>query len=310
MMNVNISSEIVLKLYSSCCRELIINNIKFDIKGVSTFNEPIRNTIVFINIYSKENIDKINNLSECFIILKKEYADKIETNNNIYVFCDNPRYEYANIMNIILSLSKKQENKLFEVNGSYICENTKIHDSVLIEPGCYIGNNVEIGPNSIIMTGAKIRDNVIIGNSCIIRENSVVGGFGFGFEHDESGNNYRIPHIGGVLIKDNVEIGALTTVCSGTIEPTVIEEYTKIDDHVHIAHNCKIGRNSMVTACAEVSGSVKVGENCWIAPNSCIRDQLVIGDRTTVGLGAVVTKSIEKDNIVVGNPARSIVENK
>lgn len=196
------------------------------------------------------------------------------------------------------------------INGSYIAEDSIIHESVVIEPTCYIGSNVTIGKNTIIMAGAKIKENVIIGENCIIRENCVIGGFGFGFEKDQDGINYRIPHIGGVIIEDNVEIGAITTVCSGTINPTIVKKHAKIDDHVHIAHNCVIGENCIVTACAEISGSCIVGKNTWFAPNTSVINGITIGDNVTIGMGSVINKSVKNNEVMVGAPAEPLAEAK
>ena len=263
----------------------ILVKIDFDIQGVSTLNDIKENTIIFINKYKEEFIDKINNMKNMFILLREEYKDCISYNENVYVFVKNPRFEYARLIDFILS--KEEENyKIESVNGSYITSSAHIDSSVKIEPGAFIGPNVTIGKGTKILSGAKIKANVKIGKNCIIRENCVIGGYGFGFEKDYEGKNFRIPHIGGVIIGNNVEIGAITTVCSGTINPTIIEDYAKIDDHVHIAHNVVIGENSIVTACAEVSGSCIIGKNTWLAPNTSIINGIKIGENVTIGMGA------------------------
>ena len=154
-----------------------------------------------------------------------------------------------------------------------------------------IGNNVSIEEGTIIKSGVKIGDNVSIGKNCYIRENSVIGGEGFGIEKDELGNNFRIPHIGGVVIKDNVEVGALTTVCSGTIEPTLVEEYVKIDDHVHIAHNVKLRKGCRVVAGSVIGGSTEIGENSTIGINSSVKNGINLGKNITLGMATIITVS-------------------
>ncbi|MGS0972984.1 MAG: DapH/DapD/GlmU-related protein [Candidatus Izemoplasmataceae bacterium] len=160
----------------------------------------------------------------------------------------------------------------------------------------YIAGNGFLGDNVIVKQGAKILENTHIGDNSIIRENSVIGGHGFGVEKDEEGNNLKIPHFGGVIIGDNVEIGALNTVVSGTINPTVVEDYVKVDDYVHIAHNCKIGKNSIITAGVIFSGSVKIGENVWVGSNSTIKNSISINDDNLIGIGTVITKDICDNN--------------
>lgn len=285
----------------------VIENESIEINGVSTIDNINENTIIFLKKYDDNLLKIVNNIKNCFIILKKEYKGKIEEKQNTYVFVENPRYEYARVIDFALKNEDKNNKKNIElVNGSYISTDSTIDESVIIEPTCYIGSNVKIGKNTIIMAGAKIKDNVTIGENCIIRENCVVGGFGFGFEKDENGINYRIPHIGGVVIEDNVEIGAITTICSGTIKPTIIKKHAKIDDHVHIAHNCVIGENCIVTACAEISGSCVVGKNSWFAPNTSVINGITIGENVTIGMGAVINKSVQDNAIMVGSPAESL----
>lgn len=283
-------------------------NCDIEIQGISTLNDFKENTIIFINKYNDELIEKINNMNNLFILLKEEYKDKIKLNNNAYVFVKNPRYEYARLVDFIVS--GEEDYKYKEVFGSYIAENSHIDPSVKIEPGVFIGPNVTIGKGTKILSGAKIKGNVKIGENCIIRENCVIGGYGFGFDKDYEGKNFRLPHLGGVLIGNNVEVGAITTVCSGTINPTIIEDYAKVDDHVHVAHNVVIGENSIVTACAEISGSCIIGKNSWIAPNTSIINGIKIGENVTIGMGAVVTKPVEDNKIMVGAPAETLEDAK
>jgi UDP-3-O-[3-hydroxymyristoyl] glucosamine N-acyltransferase len=115
-----------------------------------------------------------------------------------------------------------------------------------------------------------------------------------------------LPHLGGVVLGDDVEVGSLTTVCRGTLADTILRDGCKIDDHVHIAHNIDVGEDAFVIACAEVSGGVKIGRRAWIAPNASILNQLSVGDDSVVGLGAVVVRSVPDGAVVVGNPAKPI----
>lgn len=140
----------------------------------------------------------------------------------------------------------------------------------------------------------------------MILSHSVIGEDGFGVETDDAGNLFNIPHIGGVEIGANVQIGSLNSIASGTIQPTVIADYTKTDNLVHIAHNVHIGKNCQITACAEISGSVIIGDRVWLAPNASVMQKITIGDGALVGLGAAVTKSVAPNNVVAGNPAKFI----
>jgi UDP-3-O-[3-hydroxymyristoyl] glucosamine N-acyltransferase len=107
-----------------------------------------------------------------------------------------------------------------------------------------------------------------------------------------------------VVIGDWVEIGALSTVSSGTIDPTRIASFTKLDDHVHIAHNCQVGSNTIITAGAVVAGSVIIGDGAWLGPNCTITDGVTIGEGAFIGIGAVVLQDCQPHGVYSGNPAR------
>lgn len=193
-----------------------------------------------------------------------------------------------------------------------VAETARVHPTARIDPSASIGEFTVIRENVVIGAGTEIRDhvvigrNVTIGDSTLVKSHAVIGEEGFGIEKDASGNNFRIPHLGSVRIGNSVEVGCFTTVCSGTISPTVIGDYSKIDDHVHISHNCRLGRNVIVTACAEVSGSVVLDDEVWLGPNSSIIQGVTLGKGALLGIGAVALKSIAADEVRVGNPARQI----
>ncbi len=148
-----------------------------------------------------------------------------------------------------------------------------------------------------------------IGRNCIIKSGAVIGEIGFGYSVNESGENFRIPHFGSVVIGDNVEIGGANTTIErgGTIEDTIIEKGVKIDDLCQISHNAHIGENTKIITNTSIYGSVKVGKNCYIS-TSIIRNQLTIGDNVVVGMGSVVLKDVGDNLIAYGNPATEKVE--
>lgn len=277
----------------------------FNIYNASTLNNPKDNTIIFLKKDNEELLKKLKNIKNSILIINDKLdAQKLEE-CNLIIYDENPRLKYAQLLTEILKENKKEYKSFFK-DGYYFGENVEIGENVIIEPFVKIGSNVEIGDNTIIKAGAVIGDNVKIGNDCYIRENCVIGGEGFGLEKDNLGRNFRIPHIGGVVIKDNVEIGALNTVCSGTIEPTIIENYVKTDDHIHIGHNDYIGNNTIITAGVTISGSVKIGSNCWIAPNTVIKNGLEIGNNVILGMSARVLDNIENNQILTNEKADTL----
>jgi UDP-3-O-[3-hydroxymyristoyl] glucosamine N-acyltransferase len=156
------------------------------------------------------------------------------------------------------------------------------------------------------MDHVKIGPNVRIGAGCKIKSGTVIGEPGFGIEKDEEGDNFRIPHIGGVRIGDSVEIGSLNTICSGTLEPTRVGDLVKTDDHVHIAHNVQIGRNCIITACAEMSGRVVLENDVWLGPNCSIKEGVRIGAGALIGIATLVVKDCEPTGVYAGAPARRL----
>jgi UDP-3-O-[3-hydroxymyristoyl] glucosamine N-acyltransferase len=180
----------------------------------------------------------------------------------------------------------------------------QIHPTARVAPGSTLGRGVVVGADTVIGYNVRIADGVRIGSHCYIKSGAVIGEDGFGFERDADGTPLRMLHLGGVILGDRVEIGSLTTVCQGTLAPTILEDDVKVDDHVHIAHNCWIKKKTLVTACSELSGGVTVGEQSLIGPNTSVLENVHIADRVLVGVGAVVLRNVLPGATVVGNPAR------
>ena len=157
-----------------------------------------------------------------------------------------------------------------------------------------------------IHPSVHIPDWVKLGINVTIHENCTIGTEGFGFVKDEDGKWLHIPHSGGLVIGDNVEIFAGTNIDRGTVNNTVIGKGTKIDHHCHIGHNVQIGENCVITAKVVIGGSTQIGNNVWIGPNSTILNKISIGDDVYIGSQTNVIKSVKSGDVVVGNPARII----
>lgn len=158
---------------------------------------------------------------------------------------------------------------------------------------------IEIGENTVLAGEAvKFGERVVIGPNCSI------GQAGFGYEELEDGSWRRKPHPYGVVIGDDVEIGANTTIARGRHRDTVIGAGTKIDDHVFIAHNVHIGRNCLIIANAGIAGTVEIGEGVIVGLGVQIRDHVKVGARALLGAGAVVVSDVPASAVMVGNPAK------
>ncbi|WP_027414690.1 DapH/DapD/GlmU-related protein [Aneurinibacillus terranovensis] len=182
----------------------------------------------------------------------------------------------------------------------------QIHPSVKVGQYTVIGRNVIIDEGTVIDHYVVIGDGVQIGRNCRIKSGAIIGEDGFGFERDDVGQPMRIKHLGSVKIGNCVEVGSLTTVCKGTIEDTIIEDYAKIDDHNHIGHNVTVKKNAIVTAGCIFSGGTVIGKGAWVGINALTKQNVKIGDHALIGMGSVVLKDVETGAKVVGNPARML----
>ncbi len=155
-----------------------------------------------------------------------------------------------------------------------------------------IGRNVVIGDSCIIADNVTLLDGVTLGDRVSVGPGCVIGTDGFGYEPRADGTYVKFPHIGTVVIGDDVDIGGNTVIDRGTLGATVIESGVKIDNLVHISHNVRVGRNSLIIANAMVAGGVNIGEGSWIGPSSNILDRTSVGKKSFIGMGVSVIKSI------------------
>lgn len=181
-----------------------------------------------------------------------------------------------------------------------------VHPSARIERGAILENGTVIGEGTRIGSLAVVKTGTRIGRFCEIKSGAVIGESGYGPERDAENRPLMMIHVGGVLIGDHVHVGSLSTVARGALGDTVIEDHAKIDDHCHVSHNCRVGAGAMLTACVEVSGSVRVGRDAWLSPRCVVLQKLVIGDGAFVGIGSVVTRDVAPGARVFGNPARPL----
>ena len=184
-----------------------------------------------------------------------------------------------------------------------------IHPEAYIGPLCYVGR-ASVGQGSVLHGRVFVHDGTRIGRHVVIHAGTVIGADGFGYQRNEQGELEKFPHVGGVRIEDEVEIGANTCIDRGTLGDTVLQRGARIDNLVHIAHNVVVGRHAAVIAHAMIGGSTTIGEGAWISPSACVRDGLSIGARAMVGLGALVVKDVPEGETVMGVPARPAPEYK
>ena len=269
------------------------------ISGASSILAPRDNTVVFVADKMRDMIGNLANASGCLVYVLNgiEVADDICCKHMI-VYSDNPRRDFGRFLEENNAESHGKTTYRDEFH-SVISNDSLIGNNVTIFPGCYIENDVKIGEGSIIHSGVRLLAGTTIGRNCVIHDNVVIGSLSMAYEGQQ-----RIPQIGGVWIGDNVHIGALSVVCRGALDDTVIESDVKIDNCCSIAHNDHIGKGTFIICGTKLFGSVHVGKGTYISGGTTVKNGLRIGASSIVGLGSVVIRDVEPDNVVVGNPAR------
>ena len=270
--------------------------------------------LYFINKTTTDTIrDSLRMRRDCIVIAPIGSWGAGELGDCTVLEVADPRMAIANVLRFITAQGRQQpwvrERK---VDPSAVIsplavvdEKVEIGAGTIIEPFCVVEADVSIGCGSILRSGVRVHSRVAIGDDSIFGANTVVGHQGFGFVRDELGHKTRIPHLGGVVIGSHVEIGALGTVPSGTIGPTIIEDRVKIDDHVHVGHNARVAKGASLTAAVVLAGSALIAEEAWIGINSSIRDGRRVGYRAFVGMDVSVQQDLA-DNSVTRAPRPDI----
>ena len=186
---------------------------------------------------------------------------------------------------------------------SYLGNNVKIGDSVKIFPNVFIGDNVTIGNNVFIHAGAKICSETIIGSGCVIHSTAIIGADGFGFAPNENGEYSKVPQTGNVILEDDVEVGAGTTIDRATLGSTILRKGVKLDNQIQIAHNVEIGEHTAIAAQTGIAGSTKIGKNCLIGGQVGIVGHITIGDRVKIQAQSGISRNVKDDEFLQGSPA-------
>ncbi len=242
------------------------------------------------------------------VIIEREYLDACPVSALVV---DDPYLAYASIVSLIypdteivpgihpsaiVSPSAKVDSSACIGANVVIEDNTVIGAGSCIEAGCVIKANVNIGSNTHLYPNVVLCHSVSIGNRVILHPAVVIGADGFGIANNK-GVWVKIPQIGKVIIGDDVEIGASTTVDRGALENTVIEEGVKIDNQVQIAHNVHIGAHTAIAGCVAIAGSTTIGKHCMIGGMSAISGHIEITDNVVITGGSGVANSIKEAGI-------------
>jgi UDP-3-O-[3-hydroxymyristoyl] glucosamine N-acyltransferase len=208
----------------------------------------------------------------------------------------------------VISENVKYGDNFYLGSFAYIGTNVTMGDNVKIYPNCFIGDNVVIGNNVIIFAGAKVFSETEIGNNVAVHSGAVLGGDGFGFAPNPDGTYSKIPQIGNLIIEDNVNIGAGTTIDRATLGSTIIRKGVKLDNQIQVGHNVEIGENTVIAAQTGIAGSTKIGKNCMIGGQVGFAGHITVGNNVHIQGKTGVTKSVKDGEILQGNPAMSYKE--
>jgi UDP-3-O-[3-hydroxymyristoyl] glucosamine N-acyltransferase len=183
---------------------------------------------------------------------------------------------------------------------SYIGKNVILGNNVKIYPNSYIGDNAVIGDNVTIFAGVTIYSESVIGTNCTIHSGTIIGSDGFGFAPNPDGTYTKIPQIGNVVIEDNVEIGANTTIDRATMGSTFIRKGVKLDNQIQVGHNVEIGENTVIAAQTGIAGSTKIGKNGMIGGQVGFAGHIVIGDNVKIKAKSGISKNVKDGEVLQG----------
>jgi UDP-3-O-[3-hydroxymyristoyl] glucosamine N-acyltransferase len=179
--------------------------------------------------------------------------------------------------------------------NAVIGHQVSLADGVVVGAGCFIGDNVTIGKNTQLQPNVTIYSDSLVGANCNIAAGAVIGADGFGYANQD-GTWVKIPQVGRVVIADDVDVGANTTIDRGALDDTVIEKGVKLDNLIQIGHNCIIGAHTVIAGCVGIAGSARIGKRCRIGGAAMILGHLEIADDVTISPGSMITRSLKKSD--------------
>lgn len=251
------------------------------------------------------------------ILVKKDFVPEKPISATM-IRVDNPYISMAQLLRVFneancpgkgksrkCSIGKKSKlgKNCYVGEFAVIGKNVKIGNNVQIYPQVYVGDNVTIGDDTILYAGVKIYRECQVGNRCIVHAGAVIGADGFGFAPQEDGTYSKIDQIGNVVIEDDVEIGANSTIDRATMGSTIVQRGVKIDNLCQIAHNVVVGHDTAMASQSGIAGSTKVGSNCVFAGQVGIVGHIEVGDHVIVAAQSGVTRNVAANSTMLGSPA-------
>ncbi|MGW8229136.1 MAG: UDP-3-O-(3-hydroxymyristoyl)glucosamine N-acyltransferase [Gammaproteobacteria bacterium] len=302
-----------LKELAAAIGGVVDGEASIEVNGINTPAEAFAGQITFLSDsrYKKE----LYNTAASAVILRQEDRDACPVTALIV---SNPYAAYAQVANLLYPTRKEKagihptavlsEGCEIAVDvwigpNCFVGKNVRIASECQIGPGCLIEENAQIGANSVLLGNVTVMHDCVLGERVLVHPGAVIGSDGFGQAND-NGHWIKIPQVGRVLIGDDVEIGANTTIDRGSIGDTVVEEGVKLDNLIHIAHNVRVGAHTVMAAGTGIAGSTTIGRNCMIGGSVGISGHLTIADNVTLTGRTTVLQSVTEPGVYSsGTPA-------
>ena len=292
----------------------VIGNPKTKVKNVSKIEDAESGDISFLA--NPKYTEFIYSTNASIIIVSDVFFSERKIHKTLIKVKD-PYTSFSKMIEIYSSKTQKKngisdnskisKNVLISENVyigdfTFIDKNARISKNVKIFPNCFIGENVNIGENTILYSGVKIYNDCSIGDNNIIHSGVVIGADGFGFAPNKSTNYTKIKQVGNVIIENDVEIGANTTIDRATMGSTIIKKGVKLDNLIQIGHNVEIGENTVIAAQSAIAGSSKIGKRCMIGGQTAINGHIKIADDVKIAGQSGIASSITKKGSIVQGP--------
>ena len=283
----------------------IIGNAQVEVHDVSPIEDGRPGTLSYVT--DAKYLPALAGTAASVVLLTRSLYDASLSYPPTLILVDNARQAIGTLLQGVSEFLRPRkhgvEQPAFVAEGTTLPDDVKLGKGVQIYPQAYIGDYTTIGDNTVIYSGVKIYDHCTIGRDCIIHSGCVIGADGFGFEPDAQGVNRKIPQIGTVVIEDDVEIGANTTIDRAMMGETRVKKNVKIDNLVQVAHNVQVGESTFLCAQVGIAGSTSLGHHCIMAGQVGVAGHISVADQVICGAQTGVAGSIRQAGQYQGSPA-------
>lgn len=312
--------KVTAKIVAEFVKGELVGNPDETVTDISKIEEGKKGTLAFL---ANPKYEKYLYTTEASIVLINRDLQITGSVNPTLIKVENAYDAFTSLLELYTKMipeKKGIEQPSFVDPTAKIGENVYIGAFSYIGPGAVLGNNVKIYPqsyvgdftqikdNSILYPGVKVYHGCLIGSNCTLHSGVVIGGDGFGFVQQPDQQYRKIPQVGNVILEDNVEIGANTTIDRATMGSTIIRKGTKFDNLIQIGHNVEVGENTVIVSQAGIAGSTKVGRNCQIGGQVGLAGHLKVGDNVKIGAQSGVSNSLKDNETVLGSPAFDVTK--